>query len=130
MLKFILLLSVIMILFACKKNNTNNSNSSTLSGVYDEVIPYDQTTRLDFVNGNTVIISGEKLINQPSLRLGTNQYQINTNGQLVFYSDSANIKDTTALWFMKESVDTLRLSTCPFDFSCMIQTFTYAFKKQ
>jgi hypothetical protein len=129
MLKYILYLSIIIIWVACKKTNNNTTTTNTLLGVYNEVIPDNQTTQLDFIDSNTVIVSGEKLSNQPSLLLGTNKYQIN-NGQVVFYSDSANIKDTTRIWFMKESVDTLRLSTCPFGSSCMIQSFNYWFKKQ
>jgi hypothetical protein len=129
MLKYILLLSIVLIWFACKKTNNTNNTNNTLLGIYNEVIPYNQTTQLDFIDSNTVIISGEKLSNQPSLLLGTTTYQIN-NGQMVFYSDSSNIKDTTRIWFMKESVDSFRLSTCPFGSSCMIQSFMYAFKKK
>src|ERR1700722_4175634 len=124
MLKYILLLSVVFIWVACKKRSNPANTIGELSGVYNEVIPDSPGTKLNFIDSNTVIVSGEKLSNQPSLLLGTNKYQV-SNGELVFYSDSASIKDTTTIWFNTASVDTLRLSTCPFGSSCMIETFTY-----
>ncbi|HSZ86180.1 MAG TPA: hypothetical protein VK787_09130 [Puia sp.] len=129
MLKYILLLLVVFIWFACKKTSNPGNTSGELSGVYNEVIPDSPGTKLDFTSSNTVIVSGKKLSNQPSLLLGTNKYLLN-NGELVFYSDSASIKDTTTIWFNTASADTLWLRTCPFGSSCMIETFSYAFKKQ
>jgi hypothetical protein len=129
MLKYMLMLSVLVGWFSCKKTSNTGDTSGELSGVYNEVLPDSPGTRLDFTSSNTVIVSGKKLGNQPSLLLGTNKYHIN-NKQLVFYSDSAGIQDTTAIWIYPAGVDTLRLNSCPYGALCMLQTFSYLFKKQ
>jgi|SRR5580698_6004750 hypothetical protein len=124
-MKFLVLLIIFLIFFACSKTN---NNQIPLSGVYNEIMPDSQSTQLDFIDSNTVIVSRAKLSNQPTLLLGTNKYQL-SNGQIAFFSDSASIKDTTRFWYMLSGSDSLAFSTCKFGDFCMLETFSYQFKK-
>jgi hypothetical protein len=125
MRKFLVLLFIFTPFFACKKDNNNNL---PLFGIYNEVIPVNQNTQLDFLDSYHVVVSGSKIQTQPTLLLGTNLYHINGN-QIAFFSDSVNIKDTTTLYFKQFGGDSLFLSTCPYGADCMIQTYAYIFAK-
>ena len=110
----------------CKKNSSVTNNG--FSGVYNEVIPNVGNTRLNFISGSKVVVSGGQLSNEPTLLLDTNEYQI-SNKKILFFSDSANIKDTTTFWFQFAGGDSLELSTCPFGGFCMAESFSFVFKK-
>lgn len=56
-LKIIGLLIVLGIYSACNSDD-NDTNTKTLSGIYTESEPVNGRTKLNFVNGNTVIKSG------------------------------------------------------------------------
>jgi hypothetical protein len=123
--KYLLFLIIGIVFFDCKKNN---SGSSVLTGVYNEVLPYNENTRLNFINSDNVVISGGQLNNQPALLLGKNDYQI-IGQKILFISDSVGIKDTTIFYFKLAGGDSLELRTCPFGDICMVESFSYLFKK-
>jgi hypothetical protein len=126
MKKYLFVLFLAITVIACKKTDNQNIEPS---GIYNEVSPYGGNTRLNFVNSNKIIIAGGQLNNQFFMSLDTNVYQI-INQRILFISDSANIKDTTAFWLQLTGSDSLTLSTCSFGVPCYASGSYFIFKKQ
>ncbi|HSZ85792.1 MAG TPA: hypothetical protein VK787_07160 [Puia sp.] len=125
MKKDLLFLFIIIITSSCRKNSAPGNE---LSGTYNEVFPDAGNTHLNFINSSQVIISGVQLNSQTVKPLNLNAYQI--NGQRIFFiSDSANKKDTTALWFELEGSDVLILTSCPPGAPCAYSITYFIFKK-
>lgn len=126
MKKYLFVLFIAIIFFACKKNNTQNLQ---LTGVYNELSPYSGNTQLNFINSNEVVVTGGQLNNQFFVSSHINDFQI--DGQrILFIADSGGIKNITTFWFEFEGIDSLILSTCDFGVPCYAASYYLTFTKQ
>jgi hypothetical protein len=117
----VLILTILFV--ACKKNTAPVS----LSGIYTEIAPNPRNTVLNFINGQTVIITGGQLFNSSYRATDTNQYQI-SNLRILFIADSSGKKDSTILWLQFFGSDSLSLNPCSPGIPCFMSEPTFFLK--